>query len=172
MKLTAGFLCSLLLAPPSIIFAAEASKSTPATKPAPATKSVSVAKPALSKSEKAIYDHYLKMQAGLAADSVKVVKANATAIANSVRTNTKSFTPDVAKQADALAEAKDLKAARSALKDLSTSMIKLLGERTVAKGTYYEAYCPMVEASWLQEGKAIKNPYMGKAMLDCGEIKN
>jgi hypothetical protein len=30
----------------------------------------------------------------------------------------------------------------------------------------------MVKASWLQTEKEIKNPYMGKSMLDCGEFKN
>jgi hypothetical protein len=30
----------------------------------------------------------------------------------------------------------------------------------------------MVKASWLQPGKDIKNPYMGKAMPGCGELKN
>jgi len=30
----------------------------------------------------------------------------------------------------------------------------------------------MAKASWLQIGTAVKNPYMGKAMLTCGELKN
>jgi len=30
----------------------------------------------------------------------------------------------------------------------------------------------MVKASWLQTGKDIKNPYMGKEMLTCGTLKN
>ena len=29
----------------------------------------------------------------------------------------------------------------------------------------------MIKASWLQKGTDIKNPYMGKGMLTCGEIK-
>ena len=125
----------------------------------------------LTKAEQSVYDAYLKIQTGLAADSVSAVKANATAIATAARTSAKDFSADVAKQAETLANAKDIKAARAALKDLSTSMIKFLGDRKVAKGTYYEVFCPMVDASWLQVGKSIKNPYMGKAMLDCGVIK-
>ena len=79
---------------------------------------------------------------------------------------------DVAKQAEALAKAKDLKAAREADKPLSASLIKYLADNKAGKGTYHEAYCPMVKASWLQTGKDIKNPYMGKDMLSCGEFKN
>jgi hypothetical protein len=30
----------------------------------------------------------------------------------------------------------------------------------------------MVKASWLQTEKNITNPYMGKEMLTCGELKN
>ncbi len=29
----------------------------------------------------------------------------------------------------------------------------------------------MVKASWLQTGKEIRNPYLGKSMPMCGEIK-
>ena len=125
----------------------------------------------LTRAEQSVYDAYLKIQTGLASDSVSVVKTNASAIAIAVRTTAKDFSAEMAKQADTLANAKDIKGARAALKDLSTSMIKFLGDRKVAKGTYYEVFCPMVDASWLQVGKTIKNPYMGKAMLDCGVIK-
>jgi hypothetical protein len=29
----------------------------------------------------------------------------------------------------------------------------------------------MADATWLQADKKIQNPYLGKAMPDCGEIK-
>lgn len=125
----------------------------------------------LTKAEQSVYDSYLKIQTALAGDAFGQVKANATAMATAIRATAKDLPADIAKQADTLGQTKDIKAARAALKDLSTSMIKLLGDRKVAKGTYYEVFCPMVDASWLQVGKAIKNPYMGKSMLDCGVIK-
>ena len=156
MKYLLTILTLALLALPISSFAAAAAKPDPQP---------------LTQPEQSVYDAYLKIQTGLAADSLTVVKTNATVIATTARTTAKTFPADVAKQADALVAAKDIKAARAALKDLSTAMIKFLGERKVAKGTYYEVVCPMVDASWLQVGKAIKNPYMGKAMLDCGVIK-
>jgi hypothetical protein len=32
------------------------------------------------------------------------------------------------------------------------------------------AYCPMARKYWLQRGTAIRNPYYGKSMLECGRI--
>jgi hypothetical protein len=101
------------------------------------------------------------------------VDEHANAIAKAVKGDEmKMLPPDIAKQADTLAQAKDLKAAREAFKPLSASLVKYLAENKAGQGTYHEAYCPMAKANWLQTGKAIKNPYMGKAMLTCGELKN
>ena len=128
---------------------------------------------ALMEPVKSVLDHYLKIQGELAKDSIKGVDEHAAAIAKAVKGDAmKMLSPDVAKQADTLAQAKDLKAARAAFKPLSASLVKYLADNKSGVGTYHEAYCPMVKASWLQTGKAIKNPYMGKAMLSCGELKN
>jgi hypothetical protein len=95
------------------------------------------------------------------------------AIAKAVKgDDMKMLSPDVAKQAETLAKAMDVKEAREAFKPLSASLVKYLADNKAGKGTYHETYCPMVKASWLQMGTAIKNPYMGKAMLTCGELKN
>jgi len=128
--------------------------------------------PVLMEPVKSVYDHYLKIQTELAKDSTKGVDEHAKAIVKAVRGDDMKMLPaDVAKQADALAATKDIKAAREAFKPLSASLAKYLNDNKV-KGVYHEAYCPMVKASWLQTEKEIKNPYMGKSMLDCGEFKN
>ena len=127
---------------------------------------------ALMEPVKSVYDHYLKIQTELAKDSIKGVDEHAKAIAKAVRGDEMKMLPaDVAKQADALAEAKNIKAARDAFKPLSASLVKYLADNKV-KGVYREAYCPMAKASWLQTEKEIKNPYFGKEMLDCGTFKN
>jgi uncharacterized protein DUF3347 len=128
---------------------------------------------ALMEPVKSVLDHYLEIQSELAKDSVKGLDEHSTAIAKAVKGDEmKMLSPDVAKQAETLAQAKDLKAAREAFKPLSASLAKYLADNKAGIGTYHEAYCPMVKANWLQTGKAIKNPYMGKAMLSCGELKN
>jgi hypothetical protein len=129
--------------------------------------------PALMQPVKSVYDHYLKIQTELAKDSLKGLDEHANAIAKAVRSDDLKMLPmDVGTQAETLAKAKDLKGAREAFKPLSASLIKYLADGKVPKGTYHEAYCPMVKASWLQTEKSLKNPYMGKQMLTCGELKN
>ena len=129
--------------------------------------------PAPMQPVKSVLDHYLMIQTELAKDSVKGLDAHASAIAKAVKGDeTKMLSPDVAKQAETLAKAKDIKAAREAFKPLSASLVKYLADNKAGKGTYHEAYCPMVKASWLQTNKDITNPYMGKSMLTCGVLKN
>jgi hypothetical protein len=128
---------------------------------------------ALMQPVKGVLDHYLAIQTELAKDSLKGLDEHANAIAKDVRGDQmKMLSPDVAKQAETLAKAKDLKAAREAFKPLSTSLVKYLADNKAGKGAYHEAYCPMVKASWLQKEKDIRNPYMGKEMLTCGTLKN
>ncbi len=122
---------------------------------------------------KSVLDNYLKIQESLTKDSIKGVDEHAAAISKAVKgDDMKMLSPDVAKQADTLAAAKDIKAAREAFKPLSASLVKYLTDNKAGKGTYHEAYCPMAKASWLQTEKEVRNPYYGKSMLDCGELKN
>ena len=128
---------------------------------------------ALMEPVKSVLHNYLTIQTNLVNDSIQGLKEHATAIAKAVKgDDMKMLSPEVAKQAETLAKAKDLKAARDAFKPLSVSLIKYLADNKAGVGTYHEAYCPMVKASWLQTGKDIRNPYEGKAMPDCGELKN
>jgi hypothetical protein len=62
----------------------------------------------------------------------------------------------------------DLAEMRDGFKQLSDAMIQyrdhLLGAAPKV------AYCPMVDAEWLQSDAEIANPYYGSEMLRCGEI--
>ena len=137
---------------------------------APATQAAD--NPALMEPVKSVYNHYLKIQASLAGDSLNGVAANAEAIAKAVNADSMKMLPvAVATQADALAKATDLKSARAAFKPLSDSLIQYLADHK-AKDAYVEVYCPMANVSWLQADKHIHNPYYGQEMLTCGEIKN
>jgi Cu(I)/Ag(I) efflux system membrane fusion protein len=120
---------------------------------------------------KSVYDHYLKIQTALAGDSLTGVAENAQDIAAAVHGDAKTLPAAVGTDAEAIAKAKDLKAARAAFKPLSDALIQYLADHH-AKGAYVKVYCPMAEASWLQSDKKVNNPYMGKSMSDCGEIEN
>ncbi len=77
----------------------------------------------------------------------------------------------LASQADSLAKAKDLDSARAAFKLMSNSLIEFAKNHN-ATDTYHIAYCPMAKASWLQTGTTVMNPYFGKAMPHCGQLKS
>ncbi len=120
-----------------------------------------------------VFDNYIKVQGALAEDSLEGIGTMANAIAKAIRGDSmKMLSPKVAAQAEALAQARDLETARAAFKALSESLIGYLKGHKAPAGAYYVVYCPMAKASWLQTDKTIMNPYMGKEMIHCGEIKS
>lgn len=119
----------------------------------------------------AVLDQYAKIQSALASDRLDGVPAAAQAINKLAADDpNKTLPAEVSTQADALARAKDLKAARVAFKPLSAALIQQLEKGNVHTGRYYQIYCSMEKASWLQTDKAIANPYLGASMSRCGEV--
>lgn len=67
--------------------------------------------------------------------------------------------------------------ARSIFEKVSTQMITLERQHLKNDATqHFLAFCPMAfnnsGAYWIQKDSAIKNPYFGTKMLQCGEIKD
>lgn len=54
---------------------------------------------------------------------------------------------------------------------LSKNIIAVTKALNVNAITLYEQYCPMKKASWLSETEAVRNPFYGSAMQDCGSVK-
>jgi hypothetical protein len=54
---------------------------------------------------------------------------------------------------------------------LSTNMYEVVKAFQTNDMVLYKQYCPMEKKSWLSESSTIKNPYLGKKMLDCGTTK-
>jgi hypothetical protein len=126
---------------------------------------------AASESLKAVVESYVTIQSQLAADKVADVKAPARAIAARAATMGKEGA-DLAKAANSLEQASDLKSARDAFGALTDAVIaagKAEGWKDV-EGVRL-AFCPMVKQSWLQKEQQIRNPYYGSGMLTCGEFK-
>lgn len=116
-------------------------------------------------------DKYLQIQTTLAGDSIKGVAAAAGEIAAIAKADAGAFPAQAAAQAGALAKAADIAAARDAFKPLSATMVAALSADKSLAGPYYEAYCPMAKASWIQASKKVANPYFGASMSGCGEIR-
>jgi Cu(I)/Ag(I) efflux system membrane fusion protein len=118
--------------------------------------------PAFANTGESVLDHYLTVQSALARDSMKNVSASAQALAAAVRADeTKSLPIAIAEQADALATAKNLAKARKAFKPLSESLIAYFKANRAPHGTFFEVYCPIAKASWVQAGETVRNPYLG-----------
>jgi hypothetical protein len=66
-----------------------------------------------------------------------------------------------------LSKTKSLDEARSAFGKLSDKAVKA----AAGQSGYYVAHCPMKNKDWVQTSTTIANPYGGKDMITCGEIK-
>ncbi|MCM2324567.1 MAG: DUF3347 domain-containing protein [Oligoflexia bacterium] len=119
---------------------------------------------ALAAGADTVLPHYLKIQQTLAKDSLDGVADAAKAIVGGTKDE------KIAQPARALAEAKDLDAARKAFKALSVPMTTWA---SVAKPAEVQTvFCSMANARWLQKKGGIRNPYYGSGMLECGEVQN
>ena len=66
-----------------------------------------------------------------------------------------------------LSKSNSLDEARAAFGKLSDKAVKLAS----GQSGYYVAHCPMKNKDWVQTSTTIANPYGGKEMVSCGEIK-
>jgi hypothetical protein len=118
-----------------------------------------------------IVDPYLRIQTALSDDSFEGVAADAKAIA----TEAGKLGQDgrgLATAAKALETAKDIKSARAAFGELSDALLAYAQSTKSPLGPNVNvAYCSMNKKSWAQKGDKIANPYYGKEMKTCGELK-
>ena len=121
-----------------------------------------------------VFDGYIQVQTALAKDSLEGVTESVKTISKTVKNDpAKTFSATVAQQAEAVTKAADLRGAREAFKALSQSLIEYVSKNPSLASNYRQVHCSMANASWLQTGATVSNPYMGKAMARCGEfVKN
>lgn len=59
--------------------------------------------------------------------------------------------------------------------DMLSQDVYILTKAFSTGETLYQDFCPMYNdskgAAWISETKEIRNPYLGKEMSDCGEVK-
>ncbi len=106
----------------------------------------------LSPADKAFLGTYEKIRSALAADDLTQAKEAAASLGET--------------GAD-IAKSQSLDGARASFAHLSKKAEKL----AVNQPGYYVVHCPMAKKDWVQTSDKISNPYLGKEMLGCGEIK-
>ena len=75
--------------------------------------------------------------------------------------------------AEGITTAEDLEAQRKAFSQFSNAITSYF-KVSLSTGTLYRQHCPMAfdgkGADWLSKESAIKNPYFGDKMLNCGSV--
>ena len=106
----------------------------------------------LSETDKQFLAGYEKVRSALAADDL---------------VNAKAAASDLQDDGAAVAKSSSLKEARVAFEKLSDKAKTLATEQP----GYYVVNCLMLKKDWVQTSEKIGNPYYGKEMATCGEIK-
>jgi hypothetical protein len=89
------------------------------------------------------------------------------ALANDDLATARRVAKDLGEEGAAIANAASLKDARAAFEKLSSRAAGLVA----GQSGYYVVHCPMLKKDWVQTSTTIANPYYGKEMATCGEIK-
>lgn len=106
----------------------------------------------LSADDQKFLTGYEKVRASLAADDLPAAKKSAA---------------DLGDAGAELSKSSSLEQARAAFATLSDKAVKL----AAGQNGYYVLHCPMANKDWVQTNEKVSNPYLGKEMLGCGEIK-
>jgi len=106
----------------------------------------------LSETDKQFLARYEKVRGALAADDLVAARMAA---------------GDLGDEGAQLAKSSSLKDARAAFEKLSDKAKQL----AAGQAGYYVVHCPMLQKDWVQTSEKIANPYYGKEMAACGEIK-
>jgi Protein of unknown function (DUF3347) len=102
---------------------------------------------------------------GMLIDSTGVIKETAS-----------TFTGTIAGAAKGLAGETDIEKKRKEFQMISDAMYDLVRTVRYDEQTLYHHYCPMAfdntGAYWLSKSNEVVNPYFGKKMLHCGELRD
>ena len=121
----------------------------------------------------AVYQHYVHLTNALVNEDANEARIASNAIeAGAKQLNGASA---ISASAATITAAKDIEAQRNAYATMSNAMIESVKKEGLKSGELFVEYCPMAlndkGASWISANKEIRNPYYGKKMLTCGEVK-
>jgi Cu(I)/Ag(I) efflux system membrane fusion protein len=137
-----------------------------------------------------VMDSYYHLKDALVLSNDTLAKASANRIiglADSVNLNelkadssivlmAKGYLDNISAEAKGLIGEKDIEGKRKSFQMISDNMYDLVRTVRYDRETIYHQYCPMAfndaGAYWLSKTNDIKNPYFGRKMLTCGEVKD
>jgi hypothetical protein len=128
-----------------------------------------------------VLNAYELLRAQLAADAVVEVPVLAERIERAATSMAKSGPAALQPQAVALAasarllrQTKELPKLREAFGEVSRQLISILVIEPSLRRGRHVFECPMAQGykKWIQTSDKLANPYMGKAMLECGAVSS
>ncbi|WP_439516427.1 DUF3347 domain-containing protein [Sediminibacterium sp.] len=88
----------------------------------------------------------------------------------------KTYTTGISNELTAVKQEKDIEERRKSFQVLSEQLYDLIRTVKYDRAVVYHQYCPMAfndaGAFWLSNSSDIRNPYLPKKMLICGEVKD
>ena len=88
----------------------------------------------------------------------------------------KGYIETISAEAKGLLGEKNIEEKRKSFQMISDNIYDLVRTVRYDRGKIYHQFCPMAfndqGAFWLSQSADIKNPYFGKKMLTCGEVKD
>lgn len=164
----------------------EDSKAPVMQKDTKTNKPISISKEA-KKVLQPVYVDYLKFKDFLAADNVEdakkvavsmqdnLAKINMSIFTGESHTVWMKFSSNLKNILQHVPHLSNIEEVREKFLQVSITMIEMTNTFNPFDKTLYIQYCPMADndkgADWLSLEKEIKNPYFGKSMLKCGEVK-
>lgn len=116
------------------------------------------------------FQHYIQIKTALVNSDNKEAKNGGDMLAKAL--DDKNL--EIGNLASAIAGSDDLEKQREVFADLTKKMETIL-DGALSSGEIYKQYCPMAFNNqggfWLSSEKAIRNPYFGNRMLQCGTIQ-
>ncbi len=95
---------------------------------------------------------------------------------SSIVSTAKTYTTGIGNELAAVKQEKDIEERRKSFQVLSEQLYDLIRTVKYDRAVVYHQYCPMAfndaGAFWLSNSSDIRNPYLPKKMLICGEVKD
>jgi hypothetical protein len=120
-----------------------------------------------------IYDRYIRLKDALINSDSRSASTAATELANALDNikgceNTTAIVNEIGKSAG-------IKEQRIKFVRLNSDIVPMMKNAKLSSGSIFVMYCPMADDGkggyWLSSNKEVRNPYYGKEMIDCGEVK-
>lgn len=130
-----------------------------------------------------VFIDYIDLKNALSADDnavaqakAKVLNADVAAVDTKVMSTKeqviwKNYAEKLSFDSRHISESGSIDHQREHFASLSKNVHEVLKAFPYNGSTLYWQYCPMKKANWLSDKQTIENPYYGKAMLDCGSVK-